>query len=52
VAHSDYSAGGALLKLEASFPGQGSYFEDKEFDMHSYVPSASVSGPPRIGSRM
>jgi len=24
VAHTDFSVGGALLKLEASFPGQGS----------------------------
>lgn len=39
VAHSDYSVGGALLQLAASFPGQESYFEDKEFDMIKSVRS-------------
>ncbi|KAI1737182.1 hypothetical protein F4680DRAFT_468382 [Xylaria scruposa] len=33
LAHSDYSIHGAMLQLEASFPGQVNYFEGKEFDM-------------------
>lgn len=52
VAHSDYSVGGALLQLKASFPGQESYFEDKEFDMiksvrqlsHHFIPLFMLKG--------
>ncbi len=33
LAHSDYSVAGAMLQLEASFPGQEKHFKDKEFDM-------------------
>ena len=33
LAHSDFSAHGAILQLKASFPGQEEYFEDKNFDI-------------------
>lgn len=33
LAHSDFSAHGAMLQLAASFPGQQPYFEAAEFDM-------------------
>lgn len=33
LAHSDYSVDGAIMQLQASFPGQEAYFKSREYDM-------------------
>ncbi|KAK3364342.1 putative CmcJ-like methyltransferase [Lasiosphaeria hispida] len=38
LAHSDYSAPGAILQLKSSFPGQERYFEGRDFDMNVWGP--------------